>query len=203
MSIKNKFLIRSYLQSRNIKKWIECEFHCQWNDHILLGDKCTYHQAKVETNLSYKTIITNHDPILGRFFTKNLCYARYYHNDCLFKNFLHIRGQRSFLKQVGPHILGIFKRYWWQFFTTVAQIFSDSYYEICHFISKNCCWYFSANLWKNWATLNSNIWTHLSLGWPNFGQMTRNEFQGWSTTINATPAPRMIETRPQCPSSHR
>ena len=131
---------------------------------ILLGDKCTYHQAKVETNLSYKTIVTNHDPILGRFFTKNLCYARYYHNDCLFKNVLHIRGQRSFLKQVGPHILGIFKRYWWQFFTTVAQIFSDSYYEICHFISKNCCWYFLANLWKNWATLNSNIWTHLSLG---------------------------------------
>ena len=37
---------------------------------ILLGDKCTYHQAKVETNLSYKTIVTNHDPILGRFLLK-------------------------------------------------------------------------------------------------------------------------------------
>ena len=146
---------------------------------ILLGDKCTYHQAKVETNLSYKTIVTNHDPILGRFFTKNLCYARYYHNDCLFKNFLHIRGQRSFLK----HVL--------------------TYWAFLKGISKNCCWYFLANLWKNWATLNFDIWTHLSFSWPNFGQMTRNEFQGWSTTINATPAPRMIETRPQCPSSHR
>ena len=70
--------------------------------------------------------------------------------------------------------LGDFIKIWaTNFLPKLSQIFEDllSYYEnnallvIC-----NCCGYFWANSWINWATLYSSIWSHwiLVCGWCGF-----------------------------------
>ena len=49
-----------------------------------------------------------------------------------------------------------------KFLTKVAQIFGHilGYFEIHHSSSKNCFGCLLDNLWKIWATVYSNIWSH-------------------------------------------
>ena len=50
------------------------------------------------------------------------------------------------------------------FFTKVAEIFGNflGYCEKHYFVSRNCCGYLLAIVWKMWATFYSNIWSHWS-----------------------------------------
>ena len=68
-------------------------------------------------------------------------------------NWLQCRviGLGYFLKFMAAHV-----------HTKVARIFGYflGYFGKWYYLSKICCGYFWDNYWKNWATLNSNIWSH-------------------------------------------